>query len=89
MTYQVKLSKKNQGTIPVKVLEELGMPKNSSQYVLLVKDIRGGYRLVNQLQEIQKMAGSIEVPKDLQNLSDDELESHIQQAKHDHFSSKP
>ena len=31
----------------------------------MVKDIRGGYRLVNQLQEIKNLAGSVNVPKNI------------------------
>ena len=87
MAYKVKLSKKNQGTIPVDVLEDLGFVKNTANNLLiLVKDIRGGYRLVNQLQEIQNMAGSINSIEKIS--SDQDLENAIVQAKLVQFNSK-
>ena len=87
MAYKVKLSKKNQGTIPVDVLEDLGFVKNTANnFIILVKDIRGGYRLVNQLQEIQNMAGSINSIEKIS--SDQDLENAIVQAKLVQFNSK-
>lgn len=88
MAYKVKLSKKNQGTIPVDVLEDLGFTKNTeNNFIILVKDIRGGYRLVNQLQEIQKMAGSLTVPKNTKVETTEDLEKLIDQAKSYQFNS--
>ncbi len=86
MAYKVKLSKKNQGTIPVDVLEDLGFQKNvENNYLILVKDIRGGYRLVNQLEEIKKMAGSLPIPKNLRAETNEDLEKLIEQAKEEKY----
>ena len=89
MAYKVKLSKKNQGTIPVDVLEDLGFQKNvENNYLILVKDIRGGYRLVNQLQEIKNLAGSVSVPKNIKIESAEDLEKLIETAKEANFKDK-
>jgi hypothetical protein len=86
MAYRVKLSKKNQGTIPVDVLEDLGFQKNvENNYLILVKDIRGGYRLVNQLEEIKKLAGSLAIPKNLRAETNEDLERLIELAKEEKF----
>jgi len=86
MAYRVKLSKKNQGTIPVDVLEDLGFQKNvENNYLILVKDIRGGYRLVNQLEEIKKLAGSIPIPKNIKAETNEDLERLIELAKEEQF----
>ena len=54
----------------------------------MVKDIRGGYRLVNQLQEIKNLAGSVSVPKNIKIESAEDLEKLIETAKEANFKDK-
>jgi hypothetical protein len=83
MTYKLKISSKNQVTIPVALLKELDIDvsKTSQNSLLIVKTIHGEYQIVNPIEELKKLQGSLEVPKQFKNLTNEELEALIEKGK--------
>jgi bifunctional DNA-binding transcriptional regulator/antitoxin component of YhaV-PrlF toxin-antitoxin module len=93
MTYTLKISSKNQVTIPVALLKDLGIKKSKNKekttdYLLVVKNLQGKYEIVNPFEILRDLQGSLQAPKHLQNLSDEELENLIEKAKTAHIKSK-
>jgi bifunctional DNA-binding transcriptional regulator/antitoxin component of YhaV-PrlF toxin-antitoxin module len=90
MTYKLKLSSKNQVTIPVALLRELDidLTKASDNNLLIVKNLQGKYELVNPFEMLKNLQGSLKSPKHLENLSDEELEEYIEIAKKAHIQNK-
>ncbi len=93
MTYKLKLSSKNQVTIPVALLEDLQIKKSktkgkSTNHLLVVKNLNGNYEIVNPYEMLSDLQGSLQAPKNLQNLFDEELEKQIEKAKAAHIKSK-
>jgi bifunctional DNA-binding transcriptional regulator/antitoxin component of YhaV-PrlF toxin-antitoxin module len=83
MTYKLKLSSKNQVTIPVALLKalDIDMSKNSQNSLLIVRTIHGEYQIVKPIEELKKLQGSLEAPKQFKNLTDEELEELIEKGK--------
>ncbi len=59
MTFKLKLSKKNQGAIPVSVLRELGLEPNQENDLIIYKNLNGEYVIATPLQMFNKMKGSL------------------------------
>lgn len=94
MTYKVKLSKKNQGTIPVAVLEDMGLQPNQSNALIIYKNIDGNYFIGTQMQMYQKLAGSLgkklspKVKTKLAKMTEEEILEAEKQAVIDGFTAK-
>jgi bifunctional DNA-binding transcriptional regulator/antitoxin component of YhaV-PrlF toxin-antitoxin module len=93
MTYHLKLSSKNQVTIPVSLLKDLKIKKSKtksepSSYLLVVKNLQGKYEIVNPFEILRDLQGSLQTPRHLQNLSDEELENQIEKSKLAYMKSK-
>ena len=90
MTYNLKLSSKNQVTIPVALLKDLDIDqtKTSQNSLLIVKNLQGKYELVNPFEMLKNLQGSLKSPKRLENVSDEELEEYIEIAKKAHIQNK-
>ena len=77
MTYKVKLSKKNQGTIPVAMLSELGLKPNQENQLVFYKDIDGKIVVASPAQIIQRTKGKLKVDPSimakLKNVSIDKI----------------
>ena len=79
MTYKVKLSKKNQGAIPVAVLRDLDLEPNQENQLIIYKNLDGEYFIGTQQQMLKKLAGSLgqklstKVTKKVSKMSLDEV----------------
>jgi hypothetical protein len=86
MTYKVKLSKKNQGAIPVAVLRDLDLEPNQENHLIIYKNLNGDYFIGTQHQMLKKLAGSLgqklslKVKEKVSNMSFDEVVTAEKQA---------
>lgn len=91
MSYKLKLSSKNQVTIPVALLKDLNLnstkktktSKKGDQdtYLIIVKNLQGKYEIVNPYEILDNLQGSLQAPEHLKNISDEELEEQIKNAR--------
>jgi hypothetical protein len=104
MTYKLKLSKKNQVTLPVGLLKAIHIlpERNFSpaktksalentqipNYLTIAKNFQGRYEIVDPIAMIEELAGSVEAPEHLKGISDEKLEELIEQAKDEYFFEK-
>jgi len=85
MTYQLKISKQKQVTLPVALLKQLGLTGGDYLYI---KPNDDDFVIINNKVKIQKLAGSLGrkiKDKSKLGLSDEELEKAIEQSKIDSF----
>jgi bifunctional DNA-binding transcriptional regulator/antitoxin component of YhaV-PrlF toxin-antitoxin module len=59
MSYTVKLSKKNQGAIPVDILRYLGLEPNQENVLVIYQNINGEIIITTSKLMIDKLAGSL------------------------------
>lgn len=100
MTYQLKLSSKNQVTIPVAVLKDLGLLEKTSSpigktksskkstYLVLSKNFKGEYELINPRSTMVNVKGSLKVPDHLQGLTDEQLNKAVEKGKVEYLKTK-
>jgi hypothetical protein len=107
MTYSLKLSSKNQVTIPVALLKDLNLAnttsksskkatkkttkkttKTNSTHLMIVKNLQGKYELVNPIEIFKNLQGSLKSPKNLERLSDEQLEEQIEIARNTYIQNK-
>jgi AbrB family looped-hinge helix DNA binding protein len=82
MTYTATVTSKRQLTIPVEVFLKLGLKEGEK---LLVRERAGVIELQSAKQLVNRLAGSLPIPKGLQGLSEEAL---IKRAKMEYFRRK-
>jgi bifunctional DNA-binding transcriptional regulator/antitoxin component of YhaV-PrlF toxin-antitoxin module len=65
MSYKVRVSKKNQATIPVDFLKELGLIPNQINQLVFYKDMDGDYVLSTSSHVLDKSKGVLKVSNEL------------------------
>lgn len=94
MTYQIKLSTKNQGTIPVTLLKTLGLDPNSENTLIIYKDTNGNFVIKTSEQMLADVKGSlgkklsIKVKNKLAKMTQEEILEAEKNAKNEYFQSK-
>ena len=59
MTYKLKISSKNQVTLPVDFLREFGLESNQEPNIIIYKDINGSFIIKKSEQIFRDLAGSL------------------------------
>jgi len=94
MTYQVKLSKKNQGTIPVDVLRKLDLQPNQENNVIIYQAMNGDFVIATPQQMLAKLQGSLgkklssSVKAKFAKMTPEEILAAEENAKHEYFKAK-
>lgn len=94
MSYKVKLSKKNQGAIPVDVLWDIGLTPNQENELVIYKNFKGDYFMGTQLQIVQGLRGSLgkkltsKVKSKLAKMTPEEILEAEKNARYDYLKAK-
>ncbi len=94
MTYKVKLSKKNQGTLPVALLKTLGLSPNTENTLIIYEDINGNFviqtlkHMVNSIQGSLGKKLSSKTKTKLAKMTPEEIIEAEKNAKYDHLKTK-
>ena len=94
MTYQLKLSKKNQGTIPVDMLRNLGLEPNQENILIIFQSLDGDFIIVTPKQMLDRLAGSLskklssKVKAKLAKMTPEEILEAEENAKDEYFKQK-
>jgi bifunctional DNA-binding transcriptional regulator/antitoxin component of YhaV-PrlF toxin-antitoxin module len=89
MSYELSISTKNQVTLPVSLLRDMGiLPKShdTPQKLIISKNFDGRYELVNPAKVLEELLNT--ESKSSVKLSDSELEQAIEESKNSHFKNK-
>ena len=82
MNYTATITSKRQLTIPVDIFIKMGLSKGDK---LVINEKNGVLEMSPARLLVERLAGSLRVPKSFQGLSDDEM---IEKAKEEYFREK-
>ncbi|MEI6728376.1 MAG: hypothetical protein WCK98_01915 [bacterium] len=94
MTYTVKLSKKNQGAIPVEVLRKLDLVPNQENSIIIFQNLTGDFIVATPQQMLAKLKGSLgkkvsgKVKAKLPKMTMEEILIAEKNAKNEYFRAK-
>ncbi|MBI5452041.1 AbrB/MazE/SpoVT family DNA-binding domain-containing protein [Candidatus Gottesmanbacteria bacterium] len=76
------ITSKRQLTIPVKIFRKLGLQEGEKVKVV---EENGAIKIISYLKLLDKLAGSVKVPRRFKGLTTDQM---IEKARKEHFSKK-